>query len=1088
MRKIQKTISLEPMASRLPSVLPAYLDNKLYYFDDDSLRARKYEYTSNWGFVPVNIILDRKPSSSYTYDKYNLVSGTHSYGNISVNEEMELIPHPYDEFEHGDDGYGYTLSFDTFSKWYHFFEEYYNLLNNYGHCSMIYSSATEYYIYESKSNYAAQMIYGTDEQTYIDLDIEFTEKGGIVSSVTENFKTSYVDAGLYNWMCENIVPRFTIPFEYRNYWNRTTLFYPDVIKELAWFAERLDYDKEGVNLGNYQPNTDNEVELWDCKNTKVDDCCDCEKYFGKGGRRTYDAMVEWYNNVQGNIETINEIVSGSVNSFIPTIILPTELQNSVEDLGEFSIFSKDYELGTDYRTVETVSGNVRTTIKYDNGNTHGGTVVTVSGDSMMLKNDSGSGFYFDPVLMEKNYADTAFTSYSQAYIDSHEDEFNITEFDQYCFTEDNRKVTWDSSTRDDRKAELFSEIYQITPTDSMYIDGNLYDIRKREYGVYDYNDPYIGGKTYFVYREKNTDTPYTFINGKRIYASLYNDGREFVYYFPFFKNPKKTKRTQNCGSSEIFNIDDFKTFTQWSKNISDTGDTQKEYIVYNGIEYIVEDVDKIPSLSAWNDGDSKHKDKLIKQQERESYDDFNTWNVTGETATVIDNSSDCELVVSRLSPTVSDDLIIRIDGFFQDRNGMNYYCSGSTVYIGKNKPPLKYDIQNRSTSGNGCTRISVSDDSTLGKTERYWYCKKETTINTDAKGKWCIVYRDITDTIVYDAKIVTGKTVSKIYDLRSNELLVDDIGRTLEGVYKVRPDYVDDKGGTNPAVYKKYSQPPQYGEIEPIYQVGNTANIRRFSMTVQDEDEIGSGNTNYFVGDIITEMSFYYCDGSGKPIESTRRLASNSALEAIKSATTAKSTVSKERVVLDDIYCDITYYVGATLSRKINEKYKLATEYNHGVKYTETVRFPKTVTKYYLRMPNKAVLPIDELKPSNNDICFPIYIYKLEQDKTVIDSKLYETSYEAALANFETIINVKNGSKWEYDNWKDMAKRNNLEVFPVFREEYKMGISTIEKIDTDIYIDRGINASFEKHLKLGEVYSLEALEQYGNGYFKIIEG
>ena len=44
-----------------------------------------------------------------------------------------------------------------------------------------------------------------------------------------------------------------------------------------------------------------------------------------------------------------------------------------------------------------------------------------------------------------------------------------------------------------------------------------------------------------------------------------------------------------------------------------------------------------------------------------------------------------------------------------------------------------------------------------------------------------------------------------------------------------------------------------------------------------------------------------------------------------------------------------------------------------------------------------------------------------------------------------------------------------------------------ENVDSDIYIDRGINAAFEKHLKLGEVTSLEALEQYGNGYFKIME-
>ena len=44
MRKIQKTFSLEPMTSRMPSVLPAYKDNVLYYFDDESLRDRDYQY------------------------------------------------------------------------------------------------------------------------------------------------------------------------------------------------------------------------------------------------------------------------------------------------------------------------------------------------------------------------------------------------------------------------------------------------------------------------------------------------------------------------------------------------------------------------------------------------------------------------------------------------------------------------------------------------------------------------------------------------------------------------------------------------------------------------------------------------------------------------------------------------------------------------------------------------------------------------------------------------------------------------------------------------------------------------------------
>ena len=68
-----------------------------------------------------------------------------------------------------------------------------------------------------------------------------------------------------------------------------------------------------------------------------------------------------------------------------------------------------------------------------------------------------------------------------------------------------------------------------------------------------------------------------------------------------------------------------------------------------------------------------------------------------------------------------------------------------------------------------------------------------------------------------------------------------------------------------------------------------------------------------------------------------------------------------------------------------------------------------------------------------------------------------------------------------------MERLNGMEVFPTYREEYRLGSSSLENIDSNIYIERGINAAFEKHLKLGEVVSLEALVQYGNGYFKIME-
>jgi hypothetical protein len=76
-------------------------------------------------------------------------------------------------------------------------------------------------------------------------------------------------------------------------------------------------------------------------------------------------------------------------------------------------------------------------------------------------------------------------------------------------------------------------------------------------------------------------------------------------------------------------------------------------------------------------------------------------------------------------------------------------------------------------------------------------------------------------------------------------------------------------------------------------------------------------------------------------------------------------------------------------------------------------------------------------------------------------------------------------------NWNESGgyweKYNGMISAPVFRTEYDLWSSTPQNLKSDIYIDRGINAAFEKHLKLEEVHTMEALENYSNGYFKINE-
>ena len=60
-----------------------------------------------------------------------------------------------------------------------------------------------------------------------------------------------------------------------------------------------------------------------------------------------------------------------------------------------------------------------------------------------------------------------------------------------------------------------------------------------------------------------------------------------------------------------------------------------------------------------------------------------------------------------------------------------------------------------------------------------------------------------------------------------------------------------------------------------------------------------------------------------------------------------------------------------------------------------------------------------------------------------------------------------------------------MNAFPIFMEEYSLHMSAPQSVSGDIYINRGVNAALDKHLRLGEVTSLEALTQYGNGFYLI---
>ena len=916
MKKIQRTISLEPMTSRIPSVVPSYKDNVLYYFDDDSLKGRDYKYQSNYGMVPVSIGYEYK-DNSYEYS----CSGS-------------------------------TISFERLSQWYHFFNEYHNLLSGSSHCGMVYSSATQYYENESVGRYINQLIYGNDEETYIEMDERYNEMGG------DKF---------YEWICKNLIPTYYISMDYKDYWNADRLYYPDVIKWIAWFSERSHYEDDA----HFSGKTDNDIEHWNCKSSGVSNCCDCDEYFKRGGKRELSSMTNWYDSIQSGITELNNFVSENLSCVTPYMHSEIELSNSLDDLGQFSIFSIDYDVNTDYRTVKTevVDNSVSTKIYYENGNIHSGTVADVSGETMLLVDDK-SGFCFSDKYMEKIYDKSAWSSYTRSYIadSAHINEFVVSSANTYYAIDDDGNMYFGDSPKAVSGFMSSAITYDIEEYDSILIDGELYPIAKTEYGIYDLSNKFISGRTYFVDREKETNTPYTLINGKKIYADLYTyPSGTSVYYFSFFKNTNGYTTIDNCSDVTPFNIDDYKIF---DRNVKDDG--LLSYIQYG---------DRIFSADT-----------------------------SGVTIDYIDYP--------------------RISGYSMDELNSIIYISCNTTSCSA------YDYNMDVISG-----LTVKGDK---------------------------IYKDVyNDTInIYNAKQVTGNTISKLTELINPTCLVDDVGDRINGLYE------PNSGSTN-------HQPSGGTTLELLYQIGNTANVNKFKLTSGDVQTIG--DVNYFIGDIITDMIFYYKDIDGNEIIETSadtKIYNNSSLSAISASTDALTSLA-DTIIVDEsgIYCDVTYYVGATLALKNPPKYELAysadTNYNYGVRYDETVKFVKTPVIYGLKKANTKVSPTEVTDPSNSKVGYVIYTYELEQN---------------SLAKFTTEINlVDSGLTTVYSGYTDMEDYNNIHVSPTYREEYMLGIATMENVDSDIYIERGINATFEKHLKLGEVSSLDDLLNFGNKFFKIME-
>ena len=309
------------------------------------------------------------------------------------------------------------------------------------------------------------------------------------------------------------------------------------------------------------------------------------------------------------------------------------------------------------------------------------------------------------------------------------------------------------------------------------------------------------------------------------------------------------------------------------------------------------------------------------------------------------------------------------------------------------------------------------------------------------------------DIKISKCNVIIGTTSSKLLGLRSFNVMTDDNGNMIEAL------------NTTPTKDTYNYQPLEGSELEPLYQVGNVACISAFSLSYEDYENNKPRPIRH-VGNIISSMKFYYADANGdKILDTVKKVGGaiksslNAIQESTKKATEYKNDDYPMEVVSDNVYCEIVYNIGATIVYdKAKASYSI--DGDSGVTYTEIVEFEKVKTEYYL---------------GNDSHSYPIYVYKLRQGDNPT------ASFTAPINVFDTSLTTT------YSSIDGMDDYNGLDAYPTFQDAYNIGISSLPIVDSDVNIDRGNNAAFEKHLKIGEVTSLEALENYTNGYFKMME-
>ena len=1046
MRIISKKISLEKFKSRMPSAISSIkevwkipsLDDTIYYSYEDALNAavrhakRRDSIISYFKYV--NFIDEYKESDDGNYglivsdidvSNFDITDYTDIYVNIRTSENS------YEKICNGNDFH----SIKKFS-----YDDIVIMKNEYERNIQKYSfeGGLEYYFYQGRN------IYYVEDISYMDVD-------DIINNAVHKKYITYSTLLKWNNFFRDYKELLKKSDGKSSYNSLVEKYQSEELDMGISIGECEEFDALYVARGGdafyryindnlflkfFIPN--NFVDEWKCKYLMYPSAVYWAGWFNE--------MHEKYNNIDNKVDCIDsencceckeffrlgghemyEVITQWVDSITGETCSTMSCSAVIPILLERNI--------EDCGEMTIFSERWMPNVNYGNTMSEGlGTVViSPSGNSMVIS--EGNGYGFNDEYKEVYFNENDWIDYTDWYMNSNQDEF-ATEITSFTFNHYGQMVY----NPNDKKMEIVKELNTNDNLGFFLIDNTIFEVQVKHYVIYESDDnTSINGKIFPV-EQTSSGAYYVNINGRQ-YFPIRIDGK---YYFNFNKNNKCTI------------IGDYNTPMHESTNM----------IIYGNMVYLVE------------------------------YDEERNYEYI-----VIDNE-------------ISSIRYKKINAYFVE--------DGITYYIVDENPKIISD---------GYT-ISLYEK--LGEDEevieRYYETKFE-----EVKDVWVVnnfyPYFDSESVHlmykydIHKCSIISGTTESKLTSIRSLKILTDEQNNIIPGYYDFSPNVEEEKewviNGMNENDRKNSRNISPYDGmfLDIYYKVGNVSNLSANENLTNPTNPF----KEYYNGNIINSIKFYYKNVKDGTIDSNTLVELSIAkdvlvynpsydeeidfgkednLKAIELCKKLKNEYiddeEEKNNLSDNVFCQIEYYIDSIIHKKIHtatseydesvlyvfdgyelelNETKSAIKYHYGIKYIDTVELVESICSYMLFNGKSYSLRY-------YDMVYPLMSVNVNGNTTIsVNEGKFFMPILLYLYGNETIEKVHP----YYDKGNGFNYRNDLNVFPMFRHDYQVGISTPQNVNSDIYIDRGIHKAFDKHIRLQEINTMEALENYGNDIFKITE-